>query len=214
MIIINLLPLEYRPQPGITPKKAALIAAGALVNASLLAWWSWLGIGVSASINSELAQLDEQMAGLTPQVNFHRGLESEHRQYLSREGTLEEITSERISWTRKLDEMVDLVDRGSEASRYLVWLGNLNVSQVADARRDAYGMFRAEGFSGSGNFANVANYLEDLEESSFARGFNPPAPPEGSQSKVDEELVPSEVWSFPVELSLKSPEERKSDGTQ
>jgi len=214
MILINLLPEEYRPQPGITPKKAALIAAGALVNASLLAWWGWLAIGVSASINSELAQLDEQMSGLTPQVNFHRGLESEHRQYLSRESTLEEITSERISWTRKLDEMVDLIDQGSEASRYLVWLGNLNVSQVADARRDAYGMFRAEGFSGSGNFANVANYLEDLEESSFAKGFNSPAPPEGSQSKVDAELVPSEVWSFPVELSLKSPEERKADGTQ
>ena len=214
MITINLLPEEYRPQPGITPKKAALLATGALVNASLLAWWGWLSIGVSATMRSELEQLDEQMAGLTPQVDFHRGLESEHRQYLSRETTLEEITSERISWTRKLDEMVDLIDHGSKASRYLVWLGNLNVSQVADARRDSYGIFRAEGFSGSGNFANVANYLEDLEESSFAKGFNPPAPPEGSQSKVDEELVPSEVWSFPVELSLKSPEERKSDGTE
>jgi Tfp pilus assembly protein PilN len=214
MITINLLPEEYRPQPGITPKKAALIAAGALVNASLLAWWGWLSIGVSATMSSELAQLDEEMSGLTPQVDFHRGLEAEHRQYLSREGTLEEITSERISWTRKLDEMVDLIDHGSKASRYLVWLGNLNVSQVADPRRDAYGMFRAEGFSGSGNFANVANYLEDLEDSSFARGFNPPAPPEGSQSKVDEDLVPSEVWSFPVELSLKSPEERKADGSK
>lgn len=97
MITINLLPEEFRPQPGITPKKAALLATGALVNASLLAWWGWLAIGVSASVDSELTQLDERMAGLTPQVEFHRGLEAEHRQYQSRGNTLNEITSERIS---------------------------------------------------------------------------------------------------------------------
>ncbi|MDE0895756.1 MAG: hypothetical protein OSB10_04150 [Planctomycetota bacterium] len=214
MILINLLPEELRPQPGITPKKAAAIAAGALINASLLAWWGWLSIGVGQRVDAELEQVKEQMAGLTPQVTYHRGLETEHRVYMSRESTLDTITGERISWTQKLDELVDLAHVGSDSSRYLVWFGNLNVTQVSDARRKDYGSLRAEGFSGTGNFANVANFLEDLEESHFARGFNPPAPPEGSQSKVDEDLVPSEVWSFPVELSLKSPEERKSDGSK
>ena len=109
---------------------------------------------------------------------------------------------------------MDLIDRGSEASHYLVWLGNLQVSQVSDPKRDQYGNFRSDGFSGSGNFANLANFLQDLEESSFANGFNSPAPPEGSQAKVDEELVPSEVWSFPVELSLKSPKERNADAAK
>jgi len=214
MIHINLLPEQYRPQPGITPKKAAALAVGALVNASLLAWWAWLSVGVSQTVESENDQLREQMAGLTPQVKYHKGLEAEHKQYESRERTLGEITDARISWTRKLDELVDLAHTGSDTSRYLVWFGNLNVSQVSDSRRKDFGSLRAEGNSGSGNFANVANFLEDLEASSFAQGFNPPAPPEGSQAKVDEELIPSEVWSFPVELSLKSPEERKADGTE
>ncbi len=214
MIHINLLPEQYRPQPGITPKKAAAIAVGALVNASLLAWWAWLSVGVSQTVESQNDQLREQMAGLEPQVQYHRGLEAEHRLYESREKTLDGITDERISWTRKLDELVDLAHTGSDTSRYLVWFGNLNVSQVSDSRRKDFGSLRAEGYSGSGNFANVANFLEDLEASSFAKGFSPPAPPEGSQSKVDEELIPSEVWSFPVELSLKSPEERKADGTE
>ena len=212
MIQINLLPEELRPQPGITPKKAAALATGALVNASLLAWWGWLAIGVGQRVDMDLVQVKEQMAGLTPQVNYHRGLETEHRVYESREKTLDSITDERISWTQKIDEFVDLAHVGSDTSRYLVWFGNLNVTQVTDARRQDFGSLRAEGFSGTGNFANVANYLEDLEESHFAKGFNPPAPPEGSQSKIDEELVPSEVWSFPVELSLKSPEERTNDG--
>jgi hypothetical protein len=212
MIQINLLPEELRPQPGITPRKAAALATGVLVNASLLAWWGWLSIGIGQRVDGELMQVNEEMSGLTPQVNYHRGLETEHRVYESREKTLHTITGERISWTQKLDELVDLAHTGSDTSQYLVWFGNLNVTQVSDARREDFGSLRAEGFSGTGNFANVANFLEDLEESNFAKGFNPPAPPEGSQSKVDEELVPSEVWSFPVELSLKSPEERTNDG--
>jgi hypothetical protein len=212
MIQINLLPEELRPQPGITPKKAGAIAVGALVNASLLAWWGWLSIGVGQRVDAELEQVKEEMAGLTPQVNYHRSLESEHRVYASRESTLGTITNERISWTQKLDELVDLAHVGSDTSQYLVWFGNLNVTQVSDPRRQDFGSLRAEGFSGTGNFANVANFLEDLEESHFAQGFSPPAPPEGSQSKVDEELVPSEVWSFPVELSLLAPEERSEDG--
>ncbi|MDG1500958.1 MAG: hypothetical protein P8N31_00250 [Planctomycetota bacterium] len=212
MIQINLLPEELRPQPGITPKKAAALATGALVNASLLAWWGWLSIAVGQRVDMDLVQVKEQMAGLTPQVDYHRALETEHRVYESREQTLGGITGERISWTQKIDEFVDLAHLGSDTSQYLVWFGNLNVTQVSDDRRKDYGSLRAEGFSGTGNFANVANYLEDLEESHFAKGFNPPAPPEGSQSKIDEELTPSEVWSFPVELSLKSPEERNNDG--
>ena len=212
MIQINLLPEELRPQPGITPKKAAAFATGALVNASLLAWWGWLSIAVGQRVDMDLVQVKEQMAGLTPQVDYHRALETEHRVYESREQTLGGITGERISWTQKIDEFVDLAHLGSDTSQYLVWFGNLNVTQVSDDRRKDYGSLRAEGFSRTGNFANVANYLEDLEESHFAKGFNPPAPPEGSQSKIDEELTPSEVWSFPVELSLKSPEERNNDG--
>jgi hypothetical protein len=55
----------------------------------------------------------------------------------------------------------------------------------------------------------VANFLEDLEASTFIEDFHPPAPPEGTESLVDEELVPPVVWAFPMSLKLKDPEDRK-----
>ena len=76
-------------------------------------------------------------------------------------------------------------------------------------RSKQFGKLKASGFSGSKDFAHVANFLEDIEQSPFLDDFRPPAPPEGSQNTKDEGLVPSEVWSFPLELDLKSPEERK-----
>jgi hypothetical protein len=38
--------------------------------------------------------------------------------------------------------------------------------------------------------------------------FQPPAPPEGTQTLEDKTLVPPVVWAFPLSLSLKSPDER------
>ena len=54
----------------------------------------------------------------------------------------------------------------------------------------------------------MANFLEDLEKSPFITDFDPPAPPEGSQSLTDDTLVPPVAWAFPLSLTIKSTEER------
>lgn len=209
MIRINLLPEEYRRKAK-TPLKLMLgVSAAVAVNASLAAWVSWMFFGVEARIASERATLQTEMDGLSPQVAYHRSLESESRVHKTRENTLTEITKSRVSWTRKLDELIDVVNRGGDGQRHLVWLDDLNVTQNGAAGRGGAGEVKASGHSGSDSFAQVANFLEDLEASSFIEDFHPPAPPEGSESLNDEELVPSVVWAFPMSLKLKSPEDRK-----
>ena len=123
--------------------------------------------------------------------------------------TLAEITKSRVCWTRKIDELIDVVNQGGEGQRHFVWLDDLIVDQKNDSRQNSFGSVRASGHSGSDNFAQVANFLEDLETSPFVRDFFPPAPPEGTQTVVDTELIPSEVWAFPLALNLKGPEERQ-----
>jgi hypothetical protein len=118
------------------------------------------------------------------------------------------ITSSRISWTKKLDELIDVVNRGGNGQRHLVWLDDLQVSQTTAPEGQDRGQLEASGHSGSDKFAQVANFLEDLETSTFINDFQPPAPPEGTQTLVDETLVPSVAWSFPLSLTLKSAEER------
>jgi hypothetical protein len=89
-----------------------------------------------------------------------------------------------------------------------VWLDDLTVAQSNDATTKNYGSVRAAGHSGSDKFAQVANFLEDLEGAAFIDDFEKPSPPEGTQTLVDETLVPPVVWAFPLALSLKAPEER------
>jgi len=152
--------------------------------------------------------LQTELDGLTPQVAYHRSLETEQKSFAAREETLAAITANRINWTKKLDELITVINSGGAGQRHYVWLDDLTVTQSSDPRSKSAGSVRAAGHSGSEKFDQIANFLEDLEKSPFIEDFEPPAPPEGSQSNEDKELIPSVVWSFPLQLNLKSPEDR------
>jgi len=214
MIRINLLPEEYRKKNRTSVRLVLTLATVAATNGLALAWFGWLAFGVAAEIESERSVLQTELEGLTPQVNYHRSLDGERKRYAAREITLAGITKSRISWTRKLDELVTVVNSGGEGQRHLVWLDDLNVQQSSDPRSKTPGSVRASGHSGSDNFAHVANFLEDLEHSPFIEDFQPPSPPEGTQTLVDKELIPPVVWAFPMSLTLKTPEERASAGAK
>lgn len=209
MILINLLPDEYRQKQRTPIKLLLAVSASVAVNGSLLAFLAWTAFGVAAEVKSELTVLQDQKAGLEPQVAYHHDLEKESQVFLAREATLKKITANRISWTRKVDELIDVINVGGDGEKYLVWLDDLNVDQKESARAKTHGSLKASGHSGSTNPSHVANFLDDLERSPFCEDFNKPAPPEGSQSSKDEGLMPSEVWNFPLEVTLKAPEERQ-----
>ena len=208
MIRINLLPEEFRKKSRTPFKLLAAVAALVAVNAGLASWWGWTVFGIHAKVESERVTLQSEMDGLTPQVTYYHSLETESKQYKSREKTLAAITTDRISWTRKLDELIDVANAGGDGSRHLVWLDDLTVAQSNDANTKNYGSVRAAGHSGSDKFAQVANFLEDLEGSAFIDDFEKPSPPEGTQTLIDETLVPPVAWAFPLALSLKAPEDR------
>jgi hypothetical protein len=209
MILINLLPDEYR-QKRRTPIKLLLaVSASVAVNGTLAAYWAWTAFGVAAEVKSELGVLQDQKAGIDPQVAYHRDLEKESELFSAREDMLRTITANRISWTRKVDELIDVVNVGGDGEKYLIWLDDLTVDQKENARAKSFGALKASGHSGSASFAHVANFLDDLERSPFCEDFNKPSAPEGSQTAKDEGLLPAEVWNFPLEATLKAPDDRR-----
>jgi Tfp pilus assembly protein PilN len=152
MIHINLLPEEYRRRAR-TPIKITMAVAGVIAaNALLLVWFSWLALGVMAEIDSEREVLQTELDGLTPQVNFHKTLETERKSFAAREETLASITGSRINWTRKVDELVTVINSGGGGERHYIWLDDLNVVQNVDARSKGAGSVRASGHSGSDKF--------------------------------------------------------------
>ena len=209
MILINLLPPEYR-QKRQTPLKYMLaVAASVAINTSLVALWGWTAFGVAAEVKSEVAILQDQSDGLDPQVAYHESLAKESTVFQSREEMLSRITKDRVSWTKQVDELIDLIHEGGDNDpKYLVWLDDLSVDMKENKRAESYGQMKAAAHSGSANFAEVANFLEDVEQSPLSEAFHKPAPPEGVQGPEDETLQPSIVYNFPLELNLKAPDKR------
>ena len=211
MIRINLLPEEYRAAKRTSLKLMLALSAAVAANGVLIAWYSWLSFGVAAEIDNERAVLQTEVDGLQPQVDYHKALDGEQKRFAGRETTLAGITKSRISWTRKLDELITVINSGGEGQRHFVWFDDVSVGQSTDPRAKNAGTFKAAGHSGSDNFAQVANFLDDVEHSTFISDFMPPSPPEGTQTVVDKELIPPVVWNFPLSLVLKSTEPPKAE---
>ena len=207
MIRINLLPEEYRKSTRTPLKLMAAIASIVAINAGLAAWLGYVHFNVELQVEGEKNTVQSEMGGLKPQLDYFAALDSESRQYKSREQTLSSITKSRICWTKKLDELIDVCSRGGDGERHLVWFDDLQVVQNLDPKAKVPGTVSAAGHSGSDKFAQVANFLEDLEASSFISDFEPPAAPEGTQTLVDETLVPPVAWAFPMKLKMKPRED-------
>ena len=208
MILINLLPEHYR-QKKRAPVKFLLATAGVVtVNGVLFAWWAWTAFGVAAEVRSEVVILEDTKAGLEPQVAFHKELEKESKLFETREEALKKVTDTRISWTRQVDQLVDLVNVGGDDEKYLIWLDDLSAETKENQRAGTYGKLKSTSHSGSPNFANVANFLEDVERSPLSSTFFKPYPPSGTVQAKDEELMPAEITNFSLEMDVKAPKDR------
>lgn len=201
MIRINLLPEEYRRKAKTPLKLMLTVSALVAVNSSLIAWGGWLAVGVTTAVDSELAVLQTEDDGLRPQVAYHKSLVTESQQHSLRETTLAEINSSRISWTQKMDQFVDVVNHGDSDDRHMTWFDSLTMQQAATGSK-VPGKFEAAGHSGSGNFGQITNFLDDVTESPFLDGFDVPALPAGSESVTNDELVPAVVWAFPLKINM------------
>jgi Tfp pilus assembly protein PilN len=209
MIHINLLPEEYRRKARTPLKLMLAVSLAVAVNASLAAWLGWMAFGIGTHVESEHQVLLTEDDGLRPQVAYHRALTAESGRHQARETTLAEITQSRVSWTRKLDEFVDVVNRNDERREHMTWFDDLHIKQGEDPRTGNAGTWRAKGHSGSANFSQIGNFLDELSVSSFMDDFHAPGDPEGSEAITNDELMPPVIWDFPLTVDLKSVEDRQ-----
>ncbi|MBM3989078.1 MAG: hypothetical protein FJ294_14110 [Planctomycetes bacterium] len=209
MMRVNLLPEQHRRRARTPLKVFGLVVAFVALTSLLASWYGWLAYGVMNEVHSELSGLQADAEGLQRQIDYHKQLDGERKRFAGREEALAGVTKTRVLWTRKIDELIGVINAGDDGRRHFVWLDDLVVSQSSDPRASSPGQLKAAGHSGSPHFSQVADFLEDLERSSFLEDFLPPSPPEGTQTDPDPELVPAVVWNFPLALQLRPRESAK-----
>ncbi len=204
MIRINLLPPEYRKVEG-TPvaRLVTTVAAVALV-AGAVGLWGWYHFAVLAQIREQRAQKEEELASLKAQADRAASLEKELKEYQRRRDTIEKIGASRILWSKKLDELADIIYDKGDTKRHLVWLTSLRTGNGRVPTSPA--QLIINGYSGGGEYHRMSDFNNDIKKSEeFFSDFFRVDPPEGKQIAWTDDLVPAQAWTFGWGLDLKPP---------
>lgn len=216
---INLLPQEYRKKTG-TPWRVLLPAMGTLTMVlSCGAFWAWTHFGQLAQAQAELDDLNGVYDSKKPLMDYSVNLKSEVSDYQARATTIEGIAASRVLWTRKIDELTDVVNADDGGRRFMVWLKTMEVkpSKKPTGRKatPVGESVKLEGlcFSDEDALQRFNTFHEDLKDSDFYRSdfvhINNPA---GQAVAMDDELKPSRAWTVKLGLTMKAREKTKGRG--
>jgi hypothetical protein len=225
MIRVNLLPAEFRRRDR-TPLRVfgALIAAVMAVCACGF-YYADTFFGELGGIDARLAEVKSEHSGLLPQVKHHDSLVREKDDYSARATTIHEISKSRISWTKKVDELIDITNAGEPREEtgegYLVWFGSLDISQnvlegaakkkkKAGAEPDTAGNVRLQGMCATEHASSIVAFLNDLKSNEeFFRDFALIEDPKADLiEQEDQALEPAHVMNFPIAMPVLSRDAR------
>lgn len=206
MIKVNLLPLEYRKAEA-TPLKQFFATVGAVVLAAMAATiWAWVFFAKLEPAREEVKVLENEIAGQKGGLEYTKKLETRVKDLQSQYRKIDEVAKSRVVWSRKIDEIWELVVNPKAANRYEVWLKSLSC-KVAPTKNSG-GSLEFAGTSAGSQVYRLADFHEDVATSPFYADFQSMTAPYGLREPLTgEDRDPKEGWTFNFSLALKSLED-------
>lgn len=206
MIEINLLPPEYRKAESTPIGRFIAIVAGAVVVTSTLIAYGYVHYSKLAGVRDVRKETEQEFANKQKQADVSKALQQEINAYESRRKAITQVARKRILQSRKLDELLDILQNGGDRVTYNVWLKNLTVKPGRQARRGqetSGGTVSFAGWSESTEFSKVTNLRNALKEDAYFEDFKSISSPNFKEKKWDDGLQPSEAGAFSYSLVLK-----------
>lgn len=216
---INLLPNEHRKKE-MTPLAVLvpILVAVTLIVASG-AFWAWLHFGELAQVRSHHEELANINDSKQDSLRYAANLRGETSDYKKRSETIEKIAVSRILWTKKLDELCNVVADDQGGERYLVWLENLEVKKPTNrgrkgAKKGEEVTMKGLCFSDKAPLQLFNNFHEALQQSAFyGRDFmsisNPAGKAVDAGGSDEKPLKPSRGWTMDLAMVMNPREAKK-----
>jgi len=209
MIKVNLLPPEYRKVERTPVLRFVTIVCGVILSASAIGAFLYVHFAMLVTVVSEREQLEETYTGKKVEAEKSKALEREKQEYQKRRNTIEQIARNRILWSRKLDELCDIIHNKGDTRRHLVWLDEIRTSAARRGRgrgKDAPaspGTLYIRGYSGGEEIRRLSDFHRDIKESQFFEDFLTLDNPEGQVVTFSDDRVPKSAWQFDFNMVLK-----------
>jgi Tfp pilus assembly protein PilN len=201
MIRINLLPPEYRKVDGTPIARFVSTTAGVLVVACAAGAWGYVHMALLDKARDERAQKEEELTALKAQAERSQALVREFKEYERRRKTIEQIGASRILWSKKLDELADIIHNKGDVKRHLVWLNSVRTQGGRFPTSPA--SLVIHGWCG-GDYDRLSQFNADIKKNeeyfSDFLGIDPPA---GTAVWFDDEMTPDSAFDFTFAMDLK-----------
>jgi Tfp pilus assembly protein PilN len=211
MIKVNLLPPEYRKVDGPPVARLVALVVGAALTAGSIGAWGYVRLNLLSEAVTAREALDEELAQVKAQAERSAALLSEFKEYQKRRDTIEKIGQSRLLWSRKLDELADVVHNKGDTKQYMVWLGTIRTQ--AARRADSGAALHIEGQSAGDKdgYTRLSDFNKAMKETKdFSEDLLGVDPPTGRQVTFPDKKWPSKGWQFQFVLDLKKPNWRET----
>ena len=203
MIRVNLLPPEYRKADGTPIARFVALTLGVFLTATAMSVWGYVHFGMLAEVRDRRAQMEDEVVNLQLLAERSQALLAEFKEYQRRRQTIEDIDTNRILWSRKLDQLADLIHNKGDTDRHFVWLSDVRSS--GGRRKDSGGLLKIAGWSGGNELESLADFNEDVRDSGeeFFDDFLTLDPPRGDRVRFTDGRLPGLAWRFSMGMDLK-----------
>jgi hypothetical protein len=209
MIKVNLLPAEYRKVERTPILRFVTIVCGVVLSASAIGAFLFVHFGQLVTVVSEREKLRETYHTKKVEADKSRELLREADEYKKRRKTLEQIGESRLVWSRKVDELCDIIHNKGDTKRHLVWLNSLRTLAPERAGRKGKkgpvspGGLHIRGYSGGSEIHRLSDFHLDVKKSEFFDDFLTIDNPEGEKVDFRDERIPRSAWTLDYTMRLK-----------
>ncbi len=204
MIQVNLLPPEYRKVEGTPVARFVALTLGVFLTATAMSVWGYVHFGMLAEVQDRRSQKDEELVSLQALATRSQALQTEFKEYQRRRQTIEDVGSSRILWSRKLDQLADLLHNKGNTDRHLVWLGSIRTE--GSRKAGSPGALKIAGWSGGEELARLSDFNKDLrQDDEFFGDFMFIDPPRGDRVEFGDGRVPKLAWRFDKGIDFAPP---------
>lgn len=200
MIKVNLLPAEYRRVERTPVFRFVTILCGVVLSASAIGAFLYVHFGTLENVIDDRETLAMTEDILRKDAQRSKALDAEAREYQKRRATIDEIARRRLLWSKKLDELCDLIHNKGDSKRHLVWLSKIGT--IAPSKTSAGGL-SIKGLSGGEELHRLSDFHLDIRQSEYFQDFQSIDDPEGEAISLSDERVPKTAWQFDFNMHLK-----------
>jgi len=214
MIQVNLLPPEYRKSEGTPLPRFLAILGGVVLCSAAIGLFLFVHFGTLMKYTSIREQKEDSYYKQKVLADRSLALQREYNEYQKRRKTIEEVASQRILLSKKIDQLCNLIHNNGDHDKYFIWLTSLsaNVGGKGGKSRSKKaaatgGEMKFKGFSASADFSRLATFRDAIEASAEGDGFFSDFTtidyPAWQVERWDDGLEPAEAGTFNHTLVMK-----------